>query len=502
MTDVGQVPEDDPIRERAVRGVMAFGIRGLAIRAVGLVGSALLARLLVPDEFGLVALGGVVISFSATFASGGLGAFLIQQSQAPTRRELQIVFGFQLLLVVPIVAAFVAAAILWGGNAVFLAIMALALPIAVVRVPPAIVCERDLNFGPVVRSEIYETIVYNVAAVGLVWAGMGVTGVAVATVARSIVGSAVLVVLSPLRVLIPAFRLREARPMLRFGVTFQGIALLELAREVGANLVLAVVAGLSVVGYWSIAFRLLQPVLLLVEPLERVMFPSMARLTEQGSDTAAPLERAVSRTAVLMGFFAVALAGSAPALVPVVFGPGWSQAVPTLSVAAIGLLVYGPMNFCGTGYLLGIGKAGIVLRTTALYTVVWLAGTVVLVPPMGTVGVSVAMVAAGIATSLYIHTALRQAGANTLRAASGPVLFTLIAAAPGLLAAHALDSAKWVALPVSLAVSEGLYLLLILVLSRRVLLDLVGLLREGLRRSSQTQGATPSGDGEQLGEAT
>ena len=46
--------ELDEIRSRASAGALKLGVRNVAIRALGLVGTIILARLLKPADFGLV----------------------------------------------------------------------------------------------------------------------------------------------------------------------------------------------------------------------------------------------------------------------------------------------------------------------------------------------------------------------------------------------------------------------------------------------------------------
>lgn len=475
MTDHGD--QQGSVRDRALKGTAAFGVRGAAIRLTGLLGSVVLARLLTPGDFGLVSLGIVLMTFGGALATGGLGAVLIQQAEPPVNRQLRVVYGFQLLLVAPLVAGSWIYALIVGGNAIVVATMSLGLPIAMGRIPPAIVCERELAFRPLVLAEIFETLAYNVIAIALVAIGAGVIGVAIAVIVRSVVGTGTLMLLSPLPLLRPVLAVREARPLLRLGFSFQSVALLALIRDTGANVVLALVAGLSTVGYWSVAQRLLQPIQLLIEPLYRVLFPSVARINAAGGDATGALERTVGRASVLIGFVVVALAGSAPALVPMLFGPGWSEAVPTTSVAAIGVAIYGPLSFCGTGYLLGLGHASSVLRAGLVYTIGWLMITVVLVPITGAVGVAVAMVIAGFIAGIYLDAVLRSTGAHALRATLVPVILVVVAAAPALLLVETLG-ASVLSLLASLAAAEIAYLVLVLMIRRRVLVDLIRLLRE------------------------
>src|SRR5580693_9154948 len=67
------------ITSRATRGAISSMARGYGVRIIGLLGNILLARLLLPRDFGMIALGNTIVAFGAFLASGGLGATLVRQ---------------------------------------------------------------------------------------------------------------------------------------------------------------------------------------------------------------------------------------------------------------------------------------------------------------------------------------------------------------------------------------------------------------------------------------
>ena len=96
-------PDDDTlasseVRHRAVRGGIALIGRGTALRALGLLTNLVLARILVPQEFGELAIGLTVVALASLFVTGGLGSALVRRSTPPRRSELQGVLAVQLML--------------------------------------------------------------------------------------------------------------------------------------------------------------------------------------------------------------------------------------------------------------------------------------------------------------------------------------------------------------------------------------------------------------------
>ena len=94
------MPEDrlsaKEVRHRAITGAAVDALRGFGVRVIGLMGTLVLARLLTPRDFGVVAVGATFVMFANFMADGGVGAVLIRQSQPPARSDLRALLAFQL----------------------------------------------------------------------------------------------------------------------------------------------------------------------------------------------------------------------------------------------------------------------------------------------------------------------------------------------------------------------------------------------------------------------
>ena len=73
----GDLLDADEVRRRAAGGAAALGVRNVVLLAAGLLANLVLARLLVPSDFGYVALGQTLALVGSYLASGGLGIALI-----------------------------------------------------------------------------------------------------------------------------------------------------------------------------------------------------------------------------------------------------------------------------------------------------------------------------------------------------------------------------------------------------------------------------------------
>ncbi len=398
----------DEIRRRAASGVLAVAVRNVAVRGLGLLGTIVLARLLPPRDFGLLALGFTLVVFGHALASGGLGAELIRRERAPSRQELASVLGFQLAITGTIAAAAVVVGILVGGAAGVASVMAVSVPLVVLRTPNQILLEREMRFSDLTFAEVAETGVYNALAIGLVVAGLGVWGVAAATLAQGLIGSVLITRRGPAGLLAPQLHRGAIGPLYRFGVRFQAAALVAAVRDYGINVVIALTAGVAAVGIWSLAFRLFQTILLLLQAVWRVSFSAMSRLTHAGEADARVLERTLRLMSIAVGGLAVLLGGTAPALVPAIFGPGWSETVDVLPLGAAALMISGPISTALAGFLYAQGEAGVMLRSAAAQAVCWLGGAALLAPSLGATSGGVGMLVGALATAATLTHAARR----------------------------------------------------------------------------------------------
>ena len=71
----------------------------MGVRIVRAVGTLILARLLTPYDFGVIAFGATLVVFANFLADGGIGAGLVRRIKPPERRELRALLGFQLVSV-------------------------------------------------------------------------------------------------------------------------------------------------------------------------------------------------------------------------------------------------------------------------------------------------------------------------------------------------------------------------------------------------------------------
>jgi O-antigen/teichoic acid export membrane protein len=471
------------IRRRASVSAAILGVRGLLILLFGLGGNLALAALLLPSEFGLLALGNVFIFIGRSLSEGGLVAGFIGRPAPPERRDLEAALAFQLAVTVGLAAAFSAAAVPFGDDGAVLAIMAWSVPLTSFRIPASLVLERELIYGPVATVEVLEAVSFYAFAVALVAGGAGVAGVAVAAVLRAGLGTLVMARLGPVGWVRPRWEFSRIRGVLGFGLRVQQAGALNLVREQGLSVGVAAIAGLGVLGLWTVANRVMQVPQLLFGSLKRIFFPAIARLVDSGQLPGAIVERSIGLVGVGGVLIVPALVAGAQALLPAVLGPEWDGVPPILIWSGLGLMIGTPIGTVATGYLYATDEPRVVLRCIVAKSVAWLLVAFTLVGPLGPEAVGLGWVAGGAAEAVGFGVALkRRTGARLTRVAGVPLALAAGAGGVGCMVAASAEPTVWLALGAALSALAvaGLGLLL---LSRAMLLETIQLARAALRRS-------------------
>jgi O-antigen/teichoic acid export membrane protein len=166
----------------------ASSASGLA-KAIDLIAMIVLARLLDPTIFGLIAIALLITNTLNIFSDLGLGAALIQKRN-PTEDDNDTIFLVTpvLNLVIYIIAYLLAgpAGIFFGNENVvsIIKVLSLILIINSLRTVPSALLQKELRYKKLFITEVSSSITYFLVAVPLALSGMGVWSIVFGQLAR------------------------------------------------------------------------------------------------------------------------------------------------------------------------------------------------------------------------------------------------------------------------------------------------------------------------------
>lgn len=331
------IPPPEVVR-RSLRGLgwTALGTGGQAAAQLGVL--VVLARLLAPEDFGVVTAAAALTGFGLIFANLGVGPAIIQRrslTDAHLRTGLTVSLTLGLALGAGVAAcARPLAELLWMPDAArVISIIALTLPLHGAGVVAVSLLQRRLAFRSLAVVQLVSFLLgYGLVAIVLSWLGAGAQALAAASVAQAALQTVLALALArpPLALSIDGKALGE---LSNYG---GGLTLGRIGNYVALqadNLVVARLLGAAALGVYSRAYQITTlPASLFSKVVDGVLFPALSAVQD---DT----ERV--RDAFLKGSVIVALMTLpasavgvilAPEIVIVALGEKWAGAILPLQI--------------------------------------------------------------------------------------------------------------------------------------------------------------------------
>jgi O-antigen/teichoic acid export membrane protein len=395
---------------RSLAGVFFLTFSSVINLVVGFGASLVLARLLTPQDFGVVAVGTTATLLAQALADGGLGAAMVRRPEPPTRAELRTLNGIQLTAALAVCLPVAAVAALgFGRTGAITAVMILSLPIVTLQTPGRITLSRAMRFDRQAAADAGSQVISLTLTVLAVVLGAGVWGLAAGAVIKAIVATALINRLST-GFQFPSLRgWRGFGPVLLFGVKFQASFYTFLGREQGLNILLAVTAGVGPLGIWTFTNRIFQLPSLAFNTLYVVGFPAMSNILARGEEVGPIILRMVRRAAIVGTFIFGTFAAASPKLIPAVFGDQWRDVASIIPFCCLSTILLGSISVAASSYLPAVGRPGIVAIASACLGVIWLGVTAAFLPTIGVAAIGIGNLAGAVVEAAVLSAATKRA---------------------------------------------------------------------------------------------
>lgn len=411
--DGGPNAATEDIGRRAVHGAAWLGT-GQMLRLLMSFGTQIvLARLLLPDDFGLFGMAYVAAEMAQLLIAFGLGSAIVQKQA--TRPELLtscfwlnlgigVVVGLGVLACSPLLASY------FNRTEVMPLLIPLALNMlmgSAMVVPQALLMQR-LQFREMTMAQTQGSLVASLVAIAGATAGLGVWALALQPLVGNLVTGGMMFRNARWRPTLN-FDFNEVRPLLNFSANLLGHSLVDF---VSRSLPVAVVGrrlGAESLGIYSMATGLTGAVVFQISSvIVRVLFPTLSALKDSPERLAAAWIKAASVIAILAWPLMAGAVAVAADLIPVVFGAKWQPSVAPFQILCCLMAVQAVATTAST-VLLATGRADLQLRIT-LGGVLFYAAALWFGTNHGVVGAAAGYAAVGVTAQLVTATvACRQA---------------------------------------------------------------------------------------------
>ncbi len=361
----------------------------------------ILARLLSPEEYGLVALAMPFALFAMMLADAGVGMSLVR-TPLTNRAEwsssfwLTLMLGAALAGLMMLLAPLAAMMFAEPHLAPMLITLAFVVLAQAAHVIPISALQQAGRFNTIALVDVSATAAGITTALVMAYGGYGAWSLIGQQVAYFAVRVVLACLLSPFRPSLH-FSWAEVRPHAIFGRDVLGNSLSNYYARAFDQWVVGRVLGTAIAGFYSMAFLFARlPVLVLSGPLQYVMYAHLARIKHNPTAIAhyyLMMTRIVAAI-ILPGMGLVAVA-HAPVFT-LLLSDKWADAGVLFSLAALGSALQA-INGMGETVLFALGHTARQLRASLAFAALW---SIIL---LLTVRESAAHVAAGFSLAVILY---------------------------------------------------------------------------------------------------
>ncbi len=433
--------EEQPLEARIRKGLRWSFLNQMVGRLVSVVSGIALARILVPEDFGVFAVALLVVNILLGLNDLGLLLAVVRwpgDLKVAARTAMTLATSFSALLYCAVFAAAPYFADFmnspestWVVRVFFLTIVI----DGITTVSHGLIV-RDFLQDRMAKSEFAAMPVGVAVSIGLALAGAGAWSLAIGQLAGNVVSAVVIIRLAPFRVW-PGWDTPAARWMLRFGLP---LAMTSVVEYVVLNLdyvIVGRVLGPVALGLYLLAYNVSNwPVSIVTDAVRRVSIAGFAHVSADDEAVRAGFHRTFRILAIVSLPLVLLLAVLSHAVIGALYGPKWSESATVLTYLAI---LGGTRVAIGYVFdlLIGVGRS----RLTLVLKLGWLVAllpALIIGARMGGiegVGIAHAIVALAVASPLFMLGA-RAVGVRLGplgRDLARPLLGTAVAAVLGIL---------------------------------------------------------------------
>lgn len=299
-----------------------------------------LARLLVPADFGMLVTIQIFTGIAGYVAGGGMGEALVQAREVNSQ-HYRVVFTIQLAIGVLIYAFFYYFApwfSRWYDNSIYIELMRVAAISFILR-PfaniPSSMLRREMRFNSVAKITIVTMLIAGIASILMALGGMGVWSLVLGGLVGSVVS---IMMLSWAAGWLPglAFDWPIANRLGKYGFKVTANEIIIFIREQTSNFLISRILGAAMVGLYNKADSLGKlPFQIVNRSVYQPVFRTLARKQDDIDQSRYIYFRTISLLSVYTFPFYVGLWWLAEPFIRVVYGEKWVPAAEPLSILAI-----------------------------------------------------------------------------------------------------------------------------------------------------------------------
>jgi PST family polysaccharide transporter len=348
-------PSEDPfavvgdaegLKRRSVRGSFATVLSQGTKMAIQIGSQIILARLLFPAEYGLIAMAYPIIALVQVFNDAGLAQAIVQrptlvQKQVSALFWVNIAISCLLACMVALLAPL--AAWIYGEPRLILltVVLGLTLPVTAFSIIPGALLSRHMRFGILARNEVLAMLAGTSVTIVCAMQGLSYWSLVIGQFANATIGN---ILVWSAGGWLPSWPKLASSVWadVKFGANITLSNLATFVTMSADNMIVGLTTGKVPLGLYDRSYNLVaRPIGQMMMPMSRVALPLLSRLTVEPNEyRLAYLQMFRTATLVIIPTMLVCISNGAT-LVGVLLGSRWSAAAPIFSWISVGGLTSG-----------------------------------------------------------------------------------------------------------------------------------------------------------------
>jgi len=320
--------QDISFSHKVIKGFLWVGSGTFLGQCISWVSTIIVIRLLLPSDYGLMAMAVTFISVLTIFSNLGVNAIIIQAEKI-NEKEIRQIFGFAIVcsfifwlfafLMAPVIAGF------YNEKNLTLIIRVISVNFFIFpfyQIPQGLLL-REMNFKASTKVNFLAQVGTSLLSVIMALQGFGVWTLVVALIANNVI-KLVSFNLTHFTIKKPIFNFKGVEKYMKFGLIITGERLLYYLYTQVDNIIIGKFLGNNILGIYSVALNLASIPMEKVLPIvTQVSFTSYSRIQDDLERIKRNILRSIRAVAFLTFPIFFGMVGVAPEGIMLILGPRW-----------------------------------------------------------------------------------------------------------------------------------------------------------------------------------
>ena len=325
------------LNKKIAKGAAWMVLFKVAGQLLGLISTVVLARLLEPAEFGVVAMAMSLIALLELMRNFNFDVMLIQKQDADSNHyntawTFNVILGFLVALLLTVLAGPTAKFYSEPGLVGVIYVLAVGTAVQGFENIGTVNFRKEMRFDREFRFLMLRRLSGFIVTIPLAIILRNYWALVIGMLTMRLTSVVSSYLMSDYR---PWFSMKARGELFSFSVWLFLLNILQFSWVRSADFIIGRIAGARMLGIFSISYQLSNlPTTELVAPVNRAIFPGYALISGDRSRLRQGYLNVLSMISLLTLPTGAGMAVVAPVLVPVLLGPDWSEAAPVMAILA------------------------------------------------------------------------------------------------------------------------------------------------------------------------